>query len=80
MTNRGYFKKFVKSALEVVQIDIQEEVEHNQRFNKIIQELKNPQYTEMFLYEPYSTALSAVCAGIQNEHLQPVERVLQAAT
>ena len=33
----------------------------------------------MFLYEPYNTALSAVCAGIENEHLQPMEQIVQAA-
>ena len=79
MSNRNYFKKFVKSALEVVQSDKREEAENNQRYIKLMQEFKNPQQTGTFLDEPYNTALSAMCAGIDNDYLQPVEQIVQAS-
>ena len=79
MSNRNYFKKFVKSALEVVQSDKREEAENNQRYIKLMQEFKNPQQTGTFLDEPYNTALSAMCAGIDNDFLQPVEQIVQAS-
>ena len=79
MNNRNYFKKFVKSALEIVRSDMREEAEHNQRYEKLMKELKDPQQTGTFLKEPYNTALSAMCAGVDNEYLQPVEQIVQAA-
>ena len=79
MNNRNYFKKFLKSAMEVVQSDMREEAEHDQRYDKLMQEFKKPQQTGTFLEEPYNIALSAMCAGIDNEYLQPVEQIVQAA-
>ena len=79
MTSRNYFKKFVKSALEVVQSDMREKTENDQRYNKLMHEFKDPQQTGKFLDEPYNTALSAMCAGIDNDYLQPVGQIVQAA-